>query len=545
MLDELTHAGFVPGLKAAAETAYLALERCVASSLKVMKPNDRLSLAQLSIFPSKFDAKAAAAVMGVEQRVAKRQLRHLQDRSLVIAEAIQPGQDVPQQYGLHLFIRHMAVSEYEQHDGYRQAQSRFVEYFVAMLCALEHHHTPAGLSGIRQLASQRHNLVRLFSLLAAQRQPVTATILAACCHLPHAALNAIWVLRLNQELVFAAMENLLKWADAESLTSSMIGAQEQLGFMLTRDSNKVDRAEQLLKRALQARQQAGQEGMRLVLPLVGLARAVNDRINASDIDESQGYLQGLGLCKDAHVILVDAKGESDPETLSVALFSCSFIQTESEQVKAILAVLESALKSLPPDHPAVLDIRSELAAASNNQSAESIPALTQYLEQCMSQGSHDEQLVPDAMLMLGNALAFSKEAAQQEEGLQYLYKGLKLAEACYTIEELIIARQETLGRALIAAKHFDDAIKVLQTSLPICEKERGKDSRITWIGYTILADAFEAKGDYIAASRAFETAHSRIKQSAKRKGGQEDEEVFVVKSGIWCQIALNLELRGR
>ena len=52
----------------------------------------------------------------------------------------------------------------------------------------------------------------------------------------------------------------------------------------------------------------------------------------------------------------------------------------------------------------------------------------------MSQGGHDEQLVPDAMLRLGNALAFSKEAAQQEEGLQYLYKGLKLAEACYNIE---------------------------------------------------------------------------------------------------------------
>jgi len=208
-------------------------------------------------------------------------------------------------------------------------------------------------------------------------------------------------------------------------------------------------------------------------------------------------------------------------------------------------VLESALKSLPPDHPAVFDIRSELAAASNSQLAESIPALTQYLELCMSQGGHDEQLVPNAMLRLGNALAHSKQAAQQQEGLQYLYQGLKLAEACYDIEDLVIARQETLGRALIAAKHFDDAIKVLKDSLPICEKECGKDSRITWIGYTILADAFEAKGDYIAASRAFETAHSRIKQSGKRKGGQEGEEVLVVKSGIRCQIALNLELRGR
>ena len=545
MLDELALAGFVQGLKVTAETAYLALERCVASSLKVMKPNDRLSLAQLSIFPSKFNAKAAAAVLGVEQRVAKRQLRNLQDRSLVIAEAAQPGQDALQQYGLHLFIRDMAVSGYEQHDAYRQAQSRFVEYFVAMLGALKHHHTPEGLSGIRQLASHRHNLVKLFSLLATQPEPVTANILAACCRLPHAALNAIWVLRLDQELVFAAMENLLKWADEDSLTSSVVDAQEQLGFMLTRDSNKVDRSEQLLRRALQTRQQHGQDGMRLVLPLVGLATAVNNRINASDIDESQGYLQGLRLCEDARAILVDVRGESDPETLSVALFSCSFIQHESEQVKAITAVLESALKRWPPDHPAVLDIRSELAAASNNQLAESIPALTQYLQQCMSQGGHDEQLIPDAMLMLGKALAFSKAAAQQEEGLQYLYKGLKLAEACYDLEDLVIARQETLGRALIAAKHFDDAIKVLQDSLPICEEECGEDSRITWIGYTILADAFEAKGDYIAASRAFEMAHSRIKQSAKRKVGQEGEEVLVVKSGIRCQIALNLELRGR
>ena len=545
MLDELTHAGFAQGLKVTAESAYLALERCVASSLKVMKPNDRLSLAQLSIFPSKFDAEAAAAVLGVEQRVAKRQLRHLQDRSLVIPDAVQPGQNALQQYGLHLFIKDMAVSGYEQHDDYTQAQSRFVEYLVAMLCALEHHHTPEGLSGIRHLASQRHNLVKLFSLLAAQPQPVTANILAACCHLPRSALNAIWVLRLDQELVFAAMENLLKWADADSLTSSIIDAQEQLGFMLTRDSNKVDRAEQLLRRALHTRQQNGQDGMPLVLPLIGLADVVHTRINASDIDEGQGYLQGLQLCRDAHAVLVDAKGESDPETLSIALFSCSFIQSEPDQVKAITAVLGSALKSLPPDHPAVLDIKSELATASNSQAADSIPALTQYLERCISQGGHDEQLVPDAMLTLGSALAHSKQAAQQQEGLQYLRQGLKLAEACFDIEDLIIARQETLGRALIAAKQFDKAIKVLEDSLPICEKECGKDSRITWIGYTILADAFEAKGDFIAASRAFETAHSRIKQSAKRRGGQEGEEVFVVKSGIRCQIALNLELCGR
>ncbi|KAL0032791.1 hypothetical protein WJX79_010493 [Trebouxia sp. C0005] len=146
--------------------------------------------------------------------------------------------------------------------------------------------------------------------------------------------------------------------------------------------------------------------------------------------------------------------------------------------------------------------------------------------------------IPYALRLVGDSISESTTAEDMLDELTHagFAQGLK---------DLIIARQETLGRALIAAKQFDKAIKVLEDSLPICEKECGKDSRITWIGYTILADAFEAKGDFIAASRAFETAHSRIKQSAKRRGGQEGEEVFVVKSGIRCQIALNLELCGR
>ena len=558
MVDELTHAGFVEGLKLTAESAYIALQRCVASSLKALQPGDRLSLAQLSIFPSKFDGLSAAAVLGVDERVAKRQLRQLQERSLVIAEASQPDQKVQQQqYGLHLFIRDMALSGYEQHEQYLSAQRRFVQQFVAMLRAHKHRHTPEGIKSLRQLACQRHNLVKLFALLAGQQQLplataqllqpplVTAQLLADCCNLHLAALDAVWLLRLDLDLVRTALENLLKLATASNLTDSVIHAQEQLGFVLTYESDQTERAEELLSSALQARKHAGRDDMLLVMSLLGLARVINDKVNASDIDESEGYMQGRQHCTAAHSILLRAKGESDPETLSAALFGCSFLQSESEQVVAIKHVLDSALKALPPSHPAVLDIKSELASASNSQLAESIPILTEHLQQCMSQAGHNERSIPEAMLMLGNALAHSKDASQQQEGVQHIYKGLQLAEGCFLPEDLIIARQETLGRALIATNRPTEAVKVLEDSLPVCEEECGKDSRITWIGYTILADAHEAEGDFDAAARAFEMAHARIKLSARRQCGKQDEQVFIIRSGIWCQIACNLELRGR
>lgn len=148
--------------------------------------------------------------------------------------------------------------------------------------------------------------------------------------------------------------------------------------------------------------------------------------------------------------------------------------------------------------------------------------------------------------MLGEALAHSQHPSQQrEEGLQYIRDGLGLAEAVYPIEDIIVARQETLGRALIAMNKVNEAIQVLEDSLPLCEAATGQDSRITWLGYTILADAHEAKGDYEAAATVFKIAHGKIKQSAKRSCGKQSAEVFVVKSGIWCQLAWNLELRGR
>lgn len=540
MLDQLRDSGFAQGLKYASVTGYAEMQTCVQSSLTLLKPSDRLSLAQLSLFPSKFDVAAAASVLGMSQKEAQLQLNQLQRLSLVIKDEAQGEPRSELQYQLHLFIRDMALTGYEADPKYLEAQSRFLQHFAEILKATEHRHTPAGIASLHQLAQERHNLVKMFATLAEQQQQPASTNMSACCNLGQAGLDAIWLLRLDLEVVCAAMETLLKWATACSHTNSVIDAQEQLGYMLTYDSRQMDRAGELLGGALEARKQGKHARVQLVLSLVGLANVVSDKINASDIDESEGCLQGRLYWEEAHSILQDARGQSDPVTLWAALHACNFIQNDSEQIQAITKVLASAQRELPDHHPAVLNIKSELAATSR-----SIPLLVEHLDQCMSQVGHNERLIPEAMLMLGNALAHSKQPSQQQEGLQYISRGLKLAEVVYSTEDVIAARQETLGRALIAVNQVDEAIRVLEDSLPICEKEHGDDSRITWVGFTILADAYEAKGDYTAAARVFARAHSKIKQSAKRNCGKQSEEVFAVKSGIWCQMAINLELLGR
>ncbi len=72
MVDALDTAGFAGGLKFAAEAGYAELERCVASSMKLLLPDDRLALTQLSLFPSSFlpsDAEGKAAVASAAKQV--------------------------------------------------------------------------------------------------------------------------------------------------------------------------------------------------------------------------------------------------------------------------------------------------------------------------------------------------------------------------------------------------------------------------------------------------------------------------------------------
>ena len=488
MLEQLKEAGFAKGLQYASEEGYAEMHKSVRSSLQLLQPGNRLSLAQLSIFPSKFDAAAAAAVIGISHEEAQVQLNQLQKLAFVLKDEAQTDSKSEQHYQLHLFMRDMAVIGYETQLPYLQAQSRFLQHFAALLQSTKHRHTPAGIASLHQLALQRHNLAKMFAILADQQPPVSADM-SACCSLGHSALEALWLLRLDLPLVCAATESLLKWAEAGGFRASITDAEEQLGCMLLYESEQTERAEELLAAAMKARKQAGQNGVQMVMTLIGLATVTNEKINASAIDESEGYALGRRYCEEARIILTAAGDESDPETLWAALYGCSFIQNDSQKVEAIKKVLDCALKTLQPSHPAVLHIKSDLAAASDSDLAESIPLLTEHLSRCLGQVGHNGRLIPDAMLALGNALAHSKQPAEQQEGLQRIYEGLKLAEACYPADALIIARQEMLGRALIAANRVDEAIKVLGNSLPECERTCKQNSRITWIGCTILADA--------------------------------------------------------
>lgn len=553
IVDELTHAGFVEGLKVTAETAYMALQRCVASSLKVLQPESRLSLAQLSIFPSKFDAAAAAAVLGVDERVAKRQLRHLQERSLVIAaNTTQTGQGQPPHYELHLFMRDMALSGYEQDDQYLHSQSRFVEHFVAMLRAHKHRHTPEGIISMHQLALQRHNLVKLFALLATQQQPLSAELLAACCQLGQPGLGAIWLLRLDLTVVWSALETLLKWARSCSLLDSIIDAQAQLGYMLGYDPKQVERADKESQAALEAaRQRYGQDDPHLVLPLMALGDIMNDKVNAAMLDEYIGCKKGRRYYEQAHRILVRTSGESHPETLSCAMGSFTFMHSSQQVIKALRQLLDTAQVELQPEHPAVVNIRSTLgealSGANNSQLVESIPLLREHLDHCMKQLGYNERLIPEAMLALGNALVYSKQPSQQQEGLQLIQQAIAVFCELYgdNSEDVIIAQQEVLAPAFVKLKQTAAAIQLLKDSLQRCEIKCGETSRIVQIGLQNLADAYTTQGDYLAAARELARAHAKIRKCAVSDVGGLSEEMYVAKTGVLCDIAINLQLQGR
>lgn len=556
MVDELLHAGFVEGLKVTAETAYIALQRCVASSLKVLQPFDRLCLAQLSIFPSKFNIAAAAAVLGVDDRTARRQLRQLQERSLVIADTAQTdhvqGMQQQQQYELHLFIRDMASSGYEKSDQYLQAHDRFVEYYIAMLQAHKHRHTPEGIKSLRQLAAQRHNLIKLFALMSAQQQPIAARLLPICCKLGRPGLQALWLLRLDLTMIISAFDNLLAWAKACSLPVSIIDAQAQLGYMLSYDPKLTRRAETESQAGLDAaRQHYGPDDLHVVLPLMALGDIINNKVNAGVVEDYFGSKQSRRYFEQAHKVMVKAMGESHPETLACALVACENIRSSQEQIQALRDVLDTAQRELQPDHPAVLSIRSSLgealSQASLSQRLEAIPLLREYLAHCVKQLDSSERLVPEAMLSLGSTLVLNKQPEYQPEGLQLIKQAIEVL--CRvsgdTSEDVIIARQEVLAPALLDMKQPDAAIQLLKETLQLCELECGEDSRIVQVGLENLADAYEAKGDYLAAARELARAHAKIKKCAAKDSSGVAEEVYVAKTGILCDIASNLELQGR
>ena len=552
MVEELTRAGFVEGLKTTAATAYIALQRCVMSSLKVLTSKDRLSLAQLTIFPSTFDIAAASAVLGLEEFVTKQQLRQLRQRSLVTADTPQVAQQTQQQYELHLFIRDMALSGFEQNLHYLQAQKRFLQYFASVLHSHKHRHTPEGVASMRRLVVQRHSLVRFFALLAAQQQPLPADAITACCQLGQPGLAAVWLLRLDMTVVCSALANLLKWARACNLPDSIIAAQAQLGFMLSYDAKQIDCAEGESQAALDAaRQQYGQDDAHMVMPLMTLGDVMNDKVNAALVDEYTGYKKGRGYYEQAHKIMVKTKGKSHPETLACEMAICDFMHSSQEKIQLLRQILGTAQRELhPSNHPTVVNVRSALgealSGASNSQLIESIPLLREDLSHCQQLLGFNERLVPDAMLRLGNALVLSKQPAKQQEGLQLIEQAIDImSNIPDSIKDVIIARQETLAPALLELQQVDAAIQILKSSLQMCEQECKEDSRIVQIGLRHLADAYSTAGNHVAAAEELAKAHAKILKNAATDTGGSSKALYVARTGIMCDIAINLELQGR
>lgn len=539
MVDALDTAGFAGGLKFAAEAGYTELERCVASSMKLLLPDDRLALTQLSLFPSSFLPSEAAMILGVDLQKAKQQLLRLQNRSLISAD------ETNVQFDLHLFIRHMAHTDLAENDIVLLAQRRFIQHFASLLCSVGHCLTPEGIQDLRQLAFHRSNLAKLFDILAAQQMPASMD-LATCCSLGLNGLHAIWLLRLDMKVVWAAMQRLVAWALDSQRQDSVIDAQEQLGYMLIWDMKQLDHAEKLLRQAVTAREQQHRPNdIRLVLPFVGLADIANAKVNAATVGEHEGSTAACNYLKQAHALTVAAKGECHPEALELAADLCHYMLEGSHQVRLLQHTLETALCEHQPDHPAVIHLRSRLAAAqssiSKTQVSQSVPQLRQHLAYCQQQIGLGQRLIPEAAVALGRVLAYSQQLEEQKEGQQLISQAADMWSELdgRNSENVIAVQQEILAPALVAGRHADQAIELLKDSLPVCEQVCGGNSLITWTGLINLAHAYQATGDYQAAERELQKAKGKI---VRGLGGQ---DVHVAKSGILCELAANLHLTGR
>ena len=273
MLEVLRDQGAVKGMQSIKSAAWRDVERCMKPSLECLPDNDRVCLAILTLFPNKFDVNAAAAVLHIHRTEAMASLMNLQSNAWVASTRQADNTEV--QWQLHLLIKGLAASNYQEHPKYLAARQAFVRHFLDMLHAAESEYSKEGVQAMQRFRLQRLNLAEAFSLLALQQSYMQPEDLNKHCHSGLSALRVLTRL-LDANKVVPALQKLLEWAEASAVPEDVVGAREQLGYALVSTRQHWSKAERELNTALSARKRMhGPDHCSLVIAWAGLTAVMS------------------------------------------------------------------------------------------------------------------------------------------------------------------------------------------------------------------------------------------------------------------------------
>lgn len=548
MVEVLKSHGLVKGVGSTSNVSLERLTLCVNSSLDHLPADDRVALAILTIFPNKFDAATAAAVLDVDKADALACLARLQLKSWVSVTDDVSLVSPQCQYELHLLIRDMAAAGYETHPKCLAAQQAFLQHFLNMLHDIAPKWTPEGVKSVQQLKSQGANLKKALSQLAKQQVPVAE--LQKHCHLGLFALDALVSPRLDTEAVAKALRKLLFWAEAEGDPQATANAQEQLGAVLAFMPEHLTEAEKLLTMALKAQQDAhGEEHLSCFLALHGLALLM-ERKAYEDSDEDNAEERAAAYYQQLHKVLCKNKGEADPQTLACVKDVARYLPHSADRLQMLQHNVVIAEDELGGQHPVAVLLKFELARLTARSDFEdvraSIPELRDNLKLCSDQRGQQDGLTIQALMCLGKALVHSNEEAEQQEGLQLLRQAIATVIAEYgRMDEIVLGMQaDDLVPSLILLDQHDDAIQLLAQLQPAYEQVFGEKS-LDMLGLLRqYAEAYEGKNDYPAAEQYHKKAIATAKAS-KQALSVREQTSFAVRGGLYLNLAGNLEEQGK
>ena len=538
MVEVLQALGLAKGIESISKDKRLRL--CISSSLEQMPSNDRLALAMLSMFPNKFDVSAATAVLRVSRLATIQCLERLRLKCWV--------RDISDKYyQLHLLIRDMAADTYEHHPDCLAAKQAFISYYLSMLQSVEPEYVEAGVKGMQQLRSQRLNLIKAFQELALQATPVPSEELMQHCHLGLTALRALTRLRVDSATVVQAMRKLLMWAEAAENPEAVASAREQLGYVLATMPSHWQEAERELTAALAAHQlMHGSDHLSSAAALTGLAALFAakacDASSASSAEQ-----QAIDYVQQLYQVLCN-KGKGDPETVLCAIDGAHYMPNSTDKLGWLEQSHTAAKQKLGSQHPVVLLLKFEqikLKAKSDFPGIKDIILkLRQNLESCTEQQGSQGNLTINALICLGTALARSQQAEEQQEGLQRLHQAVEAMAATYSKEdkEVLCVQLDDLVPSLIWAQQADAACELLSKLKPMFIQKLGANSMIMVNLLRQHAAACCSQDKYSEGEKSLREAISKAKMQASNETQQIS---FVIKQGLYLELASNLEEQGR
>ncbi len=550
MVEVLRAHGLARGVESINKLAGERLRLCVNSSLQQLPADDRLALAILTMFPTNFDISAAKAVLQTSRVDGIQRLTRLQLKSWV--KVIDEGSvdSADEQYQLHLLIKNLASNDYERHSEFVGAQQAFIKHYLAMLRAAEPEYTEAGITAVQQLRLQRLNLTQAFLYLALQEAPMALQDLKQHCHLGLSALRALTRLRIDAHTVVQAMCNLLIWAEAAADSEAILDAREQLGYVRALVPEYWQEAEHELTTSLVARQNMhGANDPSSAVALAGLAALMSAKAQ-DGIGADAAEQQAANFTQQLYQMLCSTKGEADPEAVMCAIDVAKHTPSAVDRLKWLDQSLVTAEEGLGGQHPVVLLLKYEqikLKARSDYSDVkDSILELRQSLESCTEQRGSQDSLTVNALICLGRALVRSPQVEEQQEGVQHLREAVKAMAATYSSEdkEVLGAQLDHLVPSLIWLQQADDATQLLCKLQPVFLQQFEANSLIMVNLLRQHAAACYAKDDYPKGESFLRQAISRAK-AMMQASSVAQQTSFVVKQGLYLELASNLEEQGR